>query len=78
MRLVIENIDDVVGKQIALSAAQHQRTVEEEVSVILKEKFSRVAMAERLKEFHQKILNERDGVPFSDSVQIIREMRDND
>jgi len=52
--------------------------IEEEITYTLKEKFSRVELVERLKTFHQKILKDRNGVPFSDSVQIIRAMRDND
>ena len=78
MRLIIENIDDAIGQQIIDSAKIHQRTVEQEVKFVLSEKFSRDALVGRLKKIHAKILEERGGVPFSDSVQIIREMRDND
>lgn len=78
MRLIIDNIDDVIAKQIAISAQQHSRSIEEEVSCVLKERFSRMASAERLKDFHNKLLSKRGGVPFPDSVNLIREMRDND
>ncbi len=93
MRLVLENIDDVIGRQIALSAAEHNRTIEEEAVFVLKEKFSEFSVPEQilhdirkksgnpLEKFQmiQEIfLEKRGGIEFSDSAQIIRESRDND
>ena len=93
MRLVIDNIDDVIGRQIALSAAQHNHTVEEEVALVLKDRFcSDVVPEKELESIRKKtgnpfekfqmiqklFMEKRDGIEFSDSALLVRESRDND
>lgn len=72
------NIDSDTMQKLTLLAGDYNRTPEEVLVDVVQQYWERRSFVDLMKSMHKKMLDERGGIPFSDSVEIIREMRDND
>ncbi len=80
-RIIIENISDNTFNAIAALASKHGNSVEEEARIILESSIASKKsnnFIQAFKQHHEEILTRRNGMPLSDSTDMIRESRRND